>query len=71
MSMVTLHDGRQVRTDSYEWRHECEARAIAQLPSRAARSDWLAKIETKRGQEAAERLRRTLTSMWAARKGNS
>ena len=49
MSTVTLIDGRQVDSDSEAWRHECEARAIAALPTLAQRREWLENLERRRG----------------------
>ena len=58
--MPTLHDGRQVDSASEEWRHECEARAIAALPTLGQRRAWLDAIEHKRGKVAADALRATM-----------
>ena len=65
--MRTLHDGRDVASDSEEWRHETEARQILALPTLADRRAWLEAIEQKRGQDAADRLRHTMGSIWASR----
>ena len=35
--LVTLHDGRQVSNYSEDWRHECEAVAILNMPHLAQR----------------------------------
>lgn len=64
---VTLIDGTQVPSDSEAWRHECEARAIANLRSTAERRAWLESIEHRRGKEEADRLRKTLTALWKAK----
>ena len=40
-------DGREVSSDSEAWRHECEARAIAALPTLAERRAWLGDIERR------------------------
>lgn len=50
--MVTLVDGREVPSDSEEWRHECEARHVLNLPNKLARQALLSKIEEKRGDKA-------------------
>lgn len=75
-SMVTLTDGRQVPSDSEEWRHECEARAIINMPSLAQRRQYLygrrdittGKMEgglrQKRGDEAVKRLEQTIKAIW-------
>lgn len=65
--MPTLHDGREVATDSEEWRHETEARAIMALPTTQDRRTWLEGIEVKRGKEAADRLRATIKALWEQR----
>jgi hypothetical protein len=65
---VTLHDGREVDSASEDWRHECEAQAIAKLQSlddRRARLEW---IEAKRGKAAADKLRATMQALWKARR---
>lgn len=67
--MPTLHDGRQVHTNSEEWRHECEARHIMSLPNADARRDWLDKIERHRGKAEADRLRATVRALWRRRPG--
>lgn len=65
--LVTLHDGAAAPSDSEAWRHECEARAIAALPTLAARRAWLAEIAKRRGDPAADRLRATMRAVWSAR----
>lgn len=79
--MVTLHDGRQVASDSEEWRHECEARAIIAMPTLAARRKFLrgemdemggkrrGGILEKRGEAAVQRLEATIKAIWYARQG--
>lgn len=68
MPGVTLLDGRQVESDSEEHRHECEARAIAALPTLEQRRAWLELIEKRRGKPAADRLRATMKLLWEKRK---
>lgn len=63
--MVTLIDGRQVESDSEDWRHECEARYVAAMPMRQQRLDYVAAIERRRGAAEAERLRMTVRMIWA------
>lgn len=67
MSIVTLIDGRQVDSASEEWRHECEARAIAARPTLAERREYLDLVERKRGHASADRLRETMKQLWKAR----
>lgn len=66
--MVTLLDGRHVPSDSEEWRHETEARAIADLRTLNERRAWLEALEARRGKPAADRLRATMKALWKARK---
>ncbi|RQO57982.1 hypothetical protein DBR47_14415 [Paucibacter sp. KBW04] len=68
MQTVTLIDGTQVPSDSEAWRHECEARAIAALPSLAQRREWMQSLEHRRGKAEADRLRATMTALWKAKK---
>ncbi len=65
--MPTLIDGTEVDSASEAWRHECEARAIAELPTLADRRAWLESIERKRGLPEADRLRETIGKLWDAR----
>lgn len=67
-STVTLHDGRQVASDSEEWRHECEARAVIAMRDRNARRHYLrGRVLPKRGIAATERLEQTIRQIWYAR----
>jgi hypothetical protein len=68
MTTVTLIDGREVDSDSEEWRHEAEARAIAALQTLGMRRAWLEDLEKRRGKPAADRLRRTMQALWGAKK---
>lgn len=79
-SLVTLHDGRQVPSDSEEWRHETEARTIIALPGVPARRAFLrgtldaqgklrGGILEKRGEHEVERLERTIKRIWYADRG--
>lgn len=65
--MPTLLDGRQVDSASEDWRHECEARAIAARPTLAERRMYLEEVERRRGVAAADRLRETMKQLWEAR----
>lgn len=47
--MVTTHDGRQVSNYSEEWRLDCEARYVLNMPTKAERRHYLHKVEKKRG----------------------
>lgn len=68
MTTVTLLDGSAVDSTSEAWRHECEARAIADLPTLPERRAWLEAVEHRRGKAAADALRATLKQLWGARK---
>lgn len=66
--MVRLIDGREVDSASEDWRAECEARAIAALPTLEERRSWLESLEKKRGKEAVDALRATMKALWDRRK---
>ena len=67
--MPRLVDGTEVDSSSEAWRHECEARAIAALPTLAQRRAWLEDLQRKYGADRASRLRQTMAQIWATRKG--
>lgn len=66
--MPTLHDGRQVDSASEAWRHECEARMVAERPTLEQRREYLDAVERRRGKAAADELRATMKALWSARK---
>lgn len=79
-SVVTLHDGQQVMSDSEEWRHECEARHVMKLPRKIDRRIYLrgmpdtdgirrGGVAAKRGSESAARLERTIMAIWQKERG--
>ena len=79
MSLVTLIDGRQVESNSEDWRHECEARAILNMPTLRARREHLYGkpdrfgkdrdgIMQRRGVDEVKRLEQTMLKLWEARK---
>lgn len=81
-SLVTLHDGRQVLSDSEEWRHECEAQYVLQKAAVSARRAYLrgtldahgklrGGILEKRGEAAVQELERTIKRIWYARRGQN
>lgn len=70
-STVTLADGRQVLSDSPEWRHECEARTILDMPNKQVRLEFLDKIEKRRGPEARRALELTIMNLWHARRAEA
>lgn len=63
-STVTLADGRQVLSDSPEWRAETEARTILNMPSKPARLEFLDKIEKRRGPAARKDLEQRIMDLW-------
>lgn len=68
MNPVQLHDGRTVDSSSEEWRLECEARAVLEMPTRAARRKYLFNVEERRGVVAMELLRQRIMAIYEAMK---
>jgi hypothetical protein len=79
MATVTLHDGREVDCASEEWRHECEARAILNMPTKGMRQDYLwgaldergkprGGVLQLRGEAEVKRLEATILALWEKRK---
>ena len=62
--MVKLADGREVPSDSPEWRGECEARHILNLPTKSARIELLDQIEKRRGPDARRELEVRILTLW-------
>lgn len=56
-SKVTLLDGTQVDSSSEAWRHECEARSVARMPSTQQRREYIEAVKRARGDSAAAALR--------------
>lgn len=67
-STVTLADGSQALSDSPEWRHECEARTILDMPNKQVRLEFLDKIEKRRGANARRELEQSIMTLWHARR---
>lgn len=63
---VTLHDGREVLSNSQDWLMECEARYVLKQPTIEARRTLLAAIEKRRGKEAREELEQRALAIWRA-----
>lgn len=63
---VTLHDGRDVVSDSLEWLLECEAKYVLNQPTIEARRTLLAAIEKRRGATAREELEQRALAIWRA-----
>lgn len=66
--MVKLIDGTEVDSASDAWRHETEARMVADRPTLAERRAYLDEVERRRGKAAADALRQTMGEIWMARK---
>lgn len=66
--MATLIDGTQVDSASEAWRHECEARHVAKLPTREQRQDYIASVTKKRGSEAGLALQELATTIFKAQR---
>ena len=64
--LVTLIDGRQVSNFSEEFRHECEARHVARLPSRSERAKYIDAVHAKRGPDASLALRQLAEKIFYA-----
>lgn len=64
---VTLVDGRTVSSYSEEWREECEARSILNIPGLERRQARLDRIERTRGKASADQLRAVMLAIWNAR----
>lgn len=62
--MVKLADGREVPSDSPDWKDECEARHILNLPTKAARIELLDQIEKRRGADARRELEVRILTLW-------
>lgn len=72
---AALHDGRVVCTWSEDWRAECEARHIMNLPTLAERRAYLfgtrnewgkmaGGIQQKRGDQALRKVQELVTILW-------
>ena len=68
-SMVTLLDGRQVLSDSEEWRAETEALYVLNLPTKEIRLNFLEAIEKRRGTKARKDLEERILKLWQLRLG--
>ncbi len=71
MNTAALIDGRLVSTASEAWRHECEARHIAKLPTRAQRQDYIGSVTQRRGPAAAQALQALATQIYTAQRATA
>lgn len=62
--MVTLADGREVPSDSKEWKDECEARHFLKMATKEARIALLNEIEKRRGPDARRELEVRILKLW-------
>lgn len=78
---VSLHDGREVSNYSEDWRHETEARAVLNMPTKGKRQDYLygemdkygkerGGVRGRRGEAEVKRLEATILALWEQRKRN-
>lgn len=54
---VTLRDGTVVCNECPAWLYECEATAIAKMPSNRERAEYMRLVEDRRGKQKAADLR--------------
>ena len=81
-SIVKLHDGTEVLSDSEEWRHHCEALAVIKMPGQVARRAFLrGKVDDqgvlrggvlqRRGEAACLKLEKTIKDIWYSDQGQA
>jgi len=68
-TIKVLPDGRRVGLQSEEWRHHCELLAVMRLPDKPTKRkmskfEYLVLVRQKRGDDAADRLRRDMSRLW-------
>jgi len=64
---VTLVTGRVVCSSCEEWRHECQAKSIAALPTLNERRAYLDSIQDRHGLPARQALETTIRLLWQNR----
>lgn len=69
MKTVTLVDGREVDSTSWEWQHECRVRwehlcRLKAVTSLQGRRDMLARIASTEGTAMAERVSEAYRGWW-------
>ena len=65
--MVTLHNGQVVSSWSEEWRIECEAMHVLDLPKHR-RIDYLEAAEKERGKGPVDKLKAVILAIHSKRK---
>ena len=68
-TLVKLSDGRQVLSDSEDYRAEMEATHILNLPTKEIRLNFLEAIEKRRGTKARKELEERILKLWQLRLG--
>jgi hypothetical protein len=68
VSLVTLVDGRQVSSDSHEWKIETLARFIVDIPGAAKRQEWLEGFDRRLGVAATNEIRDCMEEIRKSRK---
>lgn len=71
VTKVTLHDGREVDSMSAEWRAECEACHLLDMPTKEERRQYLAGVGRHRGPNGRARLEILALKVHEARKRSS
>lgn len=69
--LVTLADGRHVPSDHPDWKDECEARHVLNLPTKADRHALLDKIEKRRGRAARIELSDRILALYFLQQGKT
>ena len=68
-TLVKLSDGREVLSDSEDYRAETEALYILDLPTKEIRLNFLEAIEKRRGTKARKELEARILKLWQLRLG--
>lgn len=58
-----IFNGRTVDSASEQWREQCEAQTVLNLPTRRERWDYIERVDKKRGQPASIRLQCVMALM--------
>ena len=71
--MPLLHDGREVASDSEEWRAECEAREVLSWPLTRRREYMYGTLKQRgvgqiRGEDALRKLETDMMALWKKQK---
>lgn len=68
-TLVKLSDGREVLSDSEDYRAETEALYVLELPTKEIRLNFLEAIEKRRGTAARKELEARILKLWQLRLG--